>query len=251
MPTSLRYPSTVDDWELPFVTFQFLRSDNTGKRNPAEGVSPIILFMPPAFQIADAQEYEFAESGTLFSILSALDGPSGMLRGILNFGMNKLMPGAKAEAMASVGNAVRDPKFFNYKEPRAREFTFTYNFKPKNAVDAKAMMNIINTFRVSSYPTRLGSFMYGVPDSVAMTFSNIQVGIEETLSHLVIKEMNTTLSEGELMSTFDDGIPTQVGFNITFAETSLLSKDSTGNVSGESRAGRNEVGIQWGDLNPF
>lgn len=231
MPASLRYPSTVDDWNLPFVTFQFLKSDSTGKRIPKQDAPPVILFMPPAFQIADGHDYEFAESGALFTALGAFDSLGGLARGILSYGMTKLMPGAKAEAMAKVGNAVRDPKFFNYKEPRAREFTFTYNFKPKNSADAQSMMNIINTFRASSYPTRLGAFMYGVPDSVAMTFSNVQVGIEETLSHLVIKEMNTTLSEGEQMSTFDDGIPTQVGFNITFAETSLLTKDDSGKLN--------------------
>ena len=241
MATSLRYPSNVDDWKLPFVTFTFLKSDNQGKRVKAEGVSPIILFMPPAFQIADGHDYEFAESGALFTALGAFDSMSGLARGILSYGMTKLMPGAKAQAAAAIGDAVRDPKFFNYKEPKAREFTFTYNFKPKNAVDANAMMTIINTFRTASYPTRLGAFMYGVPDSVAMKFENVQVGIEETLANLVIKDMNTTLSEGEQMLTFDGGIPTQVGFNITFAETSLLSKDKTGKVSAESNSGRQEV----------
>lgn len=238
---SLRYPSNVDDWKLPFVTFTFLKSDNQGKRVKADGVSPIILFMPPAFQIADGHEYEFAESGTLFTALGAFDSFGGLARGILSYGMTKLMPGAKAQALAAVGDAVRDPKFFNYKEPKAREFTFTYNFKPKNAVDANAMMTIINTFRTASYPTRLGAFMYGVPDSVAMKFENVQVGIEETINNLVIKDINTTLSEGEQMLTFDGGIPTQVGFNITFAETSLLSKDKTGKVSAESNSGRQEV----------
>jgi hypothetical protein len=57
------------------------------------------------------------------------------------------------------------------------------------------------------------------------------VGIEETLANLVIKDMNTTLSEGEQMLTFDGGIPTQVGFNITFAETSLLTKDENGKLT--------------------
>ena len=143
-------------------------------------------------------------------------------------GINKLIGSAGA---AEAGLAVRDPKFFNYKEPSPREFTFNYKFEPRNQREANAMMSIISRFRRASYPdVLLGGKMYGVPDNVTMKFGNVFTGIEDTLTYLAIKEVNTTLSEGDQMTTFNldssgsNGIPTQVSLQIQLAETALLSK---------------------------
>lgn len=132
-----------------------------------------------------------------------------------------------AQAAAALGGAVRDPKFFNYKEPKAREFTFNYKFEPKNRADAQAMMQIINTLRVASYPSALaGGRVYGVPEEVSLSFKNIKTGLETNVTDLVIKEINTTLSEGEQVTTLDDSeIPSQVSVQIQFAETSLLTRE--------------------------
>jgi len=75
--------------------------------------------------------------------------------------------------------------------------------------------------------------MYGVPDSVVITFTNVKTGFEEQVSAagLVIKQINTTLSEGEQMVTFKDGTPTQVSLQVEFAETALLTKDSSGKLA--------------------
>lgn len=227
---ALRYPKTVDSAGAPYVTFSFRKPN--GEKSSAPD---IILFMPPAFQITDGQDYEFTTKGTISQILGALtESPEGALRGLISLaGLSKYSTDY-AEGLALAGESVRDPKFFNYKEPRAREFTFNYKFEPKNKEDASDMLSIINTFRYASYPTALpGGKMYGVPDSVVLTFTNVKTGFEEQLSTsgLVIKEINTTLSEGEQMVTFKDGTPTQVSLQIQFAETALLTKDTSGKLA--------------------
>ncbi len=225
---ALRYPNNVDDPGSPYVTFQFYEVLAGGERR-SSGASSVVLFMPPAFQITDSQDYEFAQKGLLGQIFGAAEGGlEGIGRGIVSLlRKTKLFGDDYAQGSAALGLAVRDPKFFNYKEPKPREFTFTYKFEPKNQQDAQSMLQIINTFRYASYPSALaGGQMYKVPDSVTMTLANVQTGLEDQLGNLVIKDINTTLSEGEQMVTFSDGIPTQVSLQIVFAETSLMQKDN-------------------------
>jgi hypothetical protein len=196
------------------------------------GTQAIQLFMPPAFQITDGHDYEFAEKGIMGQLVNTAEGGlAGLgLNAIRLIGekiFNGLMAKDTAQAAAALGGAVRDPKFFNYKEPKAREFTFNYKFEPKNRADAQAMMQIINTLRVASYPSALaGGRVYGVPEEVSLSFKNIKTGLETNVTDLVIKEINTTLSEGEQVTTLDDSeIPSQVSVQIQFAETSLLTRE--------------------------
>lgn len=219
----LTYPSTRPDG-VPFVLFKFLKSRGNGSE---ESRSPVALFMPPAFQITDGQDYEFAQKSGIAQFLSGLTdiANGGSFPAALTALMEKISPAMAQQAAAKVGRAVRDPKFFNYKEPRPREFTFNYKFEPKNKADAQAMMKIIDNFRVASYPVFLNEKNYGLPDTVLISFEGVQTGIESNIQEVVIKDINTTLSEGEQMMTFTDGIPTQISLQITFAETKLLSKD--------------------------
>lgn len=245
MASTLRYPGNIDTTSAergfvapPYVTFSFRQAD--GKKS---NTSDIVLFMPPAFQIVDGQDYEFKNKSMLMQIGAALKAPGNMLNNAIAIGTS-MIGGVFADTVgqmeANMGQAIRDPKFFNYKEPKAREFTFNYKFEPKNQTDASTMLDIINSFRIASYPTALpGGKMYGVPDSVNISFVNIKTGFEEQLtrSGLVIKEINTTLSEGEQVFTFKDGSPTQVSLQIQFSETALLTKDADGRLITETFSG--------------
>lgn len=236
--------------KTPFVTFSFF---DTAQRGARSTLNPVTLFMPPAFQITDGHEYEFAEQGKankFFDLLGGFfsDGVQGTENIIGTLGQMFGLGGDVAQQLAEEGKSSRDPKFFNYKEPRPREFTFTYKFEPKDKFDAASMMLAINTLRVASYPTALpGGRQYKVPDSVKITFSGIYtslgVGSTFTLPNtFAIKEVNTTISEGEQVVTFSDGYPTQVSMQVQFAETVLLTRE------GDALAGDREsnVGVNQG-----
>lgn len=241
---ALRYPSSISG-NIPFVTFSIYESRSGA--NTSSGPD-VVLFMPPAFQITDGQEYEFAEKGTVNKIVEALGGlaegeVSSAIKAIADSFKGGFFKSDVAQQLAKAGEAARDPKFFNYKEPRPREFTFTYKFEPKNPQDAQAMLQIINTLRVASYPTALaGGMAYKVPSSIKISFNGVNPGFGSgsspggrTVTVLpnfwAIKEVNTTLSEGDQMMTFSDGIPTQVSLQLQLMETVLLTK------SGNSLAG--------------
>lgn len=229
--STLDYPTSRPQ-NLPFVTFSFF--DNT--KNPTG--NPVILFMPPAFQITDGHEYEFAKQGTVSTIMNMVT--SGDFIGAGKDLAEKVRGGFfkddYAQALAAAGRATRDPKFFNYKEPRPREFTFTYKFEPKNQNDAVAMMDIINRFRIASYPVAIGGGrQYQVPDSVKIQFTNIATSLAGANPSVVlpnffaIKEVNTTISEGEQVTTLGStGLPSQVSLQIQFSETVLLTKKEGG-----------------------
>lgn len=201
------------------------------------GGDAITLFMPPAFQIQDSHDYEFKKGGAGTQLLqfgaNALsNGSSGLIGAgydALAYIANKVGKGIGLEgsdefAAAASGFAVRDPKFFNYKEPKPREFTFNFKFEPKNSGDAEQMMAVIARLRLASYPTLLGTKVYGVPSAVTISFLNFNSTMPETSELMVIKEVNTTLSEGDQVLTFDDGTPTQVGLQLQLAETRLITK---------------------------
>lgn len=228
------YPATVESSKIPFVTFQFYKVGAGGSRE-ATGNS-VALFMPPAFQINDKQDYEFASKGVIGQVMGAVK-EGAIMDAAVAIGQ-KFFGGDVAQGAASLGQAVRDPKFFNYKEPSPREFTFNYKFSPKNRADAGRMMLIIDEFRVNSYPTKLaGNKLWGVPNSVTMSFGNMKTGLEGARQNLVIKDINTTISEGEQVSTFDNGIPTEVSLVLLLAETALLAKDDAGNLGAVNETG--------------
>jgi hypothetical protein len=226
----INYPANVENSKTPFVVFSIY---DTRRGNPQSSNNDVVLFMPPAFQITDGQEYEFAEKGSVGQFAGLFEGGAGEYgeTGILAKALS--MVGLKSDAaqgLAEIGAAARDPKFFNYKEPRPREFTFNYKFDPKNEADAQAMLYAIDILRVASYPTTLGGGLaYQVPSSVKIKFTNFNPGLgSQTLPNFwVIKELNTTLSEGDQVITFPDGIPTQVSLQIQFMETVLLSKSGS------------------------
>ena len=224
---TLRYPNEVDHFDTPFVLFKFKSAQNGGQKGS------IALFMPPAFQIADGQNYEFTSKGLASKIVTEVAGvfKNNAMETIKSgfFGLMGLA-GAGDELAAISGSAVRDPKFFTYKDPKPREFTFNYKFEPKNQTDAKTMLAIIDTFRIASYPYFLSTKLYGAPDTVNVSFRNIN-GLDN-IDSLVIKDINTTISEGEQVITFPDGIPTQISLQISFAEPLMLTKDT---VSGKLR----------------
>ena len=216
----LRYPDERTEFDTPFVLFKFKSAQDVGQKGS------IALFMPPAFQIADGQNYEFTSRGLVSKVIRSgaqiLHSPVAAGRDLLNAGLG--LAGLAEEAAAISGSAVRDPKFFTYKDPKPREFTFNYKFEPKNQKDAKTMLEIIDTFRIASYPYFLSEKLYGAPDTVNVSFKNIN-GLDN-IDSLVIKDINTTISEGEQVITFPDGTPTQISLQISFAEPLMLTKDA-------------------------
>ena len=69
---ALRYPnSNVDSFGAPHVTFSFRKPGGEQSDLP-----DIILFMPPAFQINDGQEWEFASKGKIGTIAGLAAGIS-------------------------------------------------------------------------------------------------------------------------------------------------------------------------------
>lgn len=240
---SITYPNSINSARgVPYVIFTFRDGPLTGPGSSSSGSGDTItLFMPPAFQIQDSHDYEFKKAGAATQVMQGglnlgmgnggwmnlVGGLSDALYGMVQNSFKGTLEGGDAFAAAQFGGAVRDPKFFNYKEPKPREFTFNYKFEPKNLGDAQAMIAIIQKFRFASYPKLLGTKIYGVPSSVSMTFENF-TSTMETNENLVIKQVNTTLSEGEQVMTFDTGIPTQIGLQLELAETKLLTKSDGG-----------------------
>lgn len=232
MPIYLSYPANLTQvaTAVPHIIFKFSKPDGS----PSEQ-KPIALFAPPSFQINDGQEYEFAQKSKFTQALSAIGGvlsEGGSIKTALDAIIRTKDPALAAQFAAERGEASRDPKFFNYKEPKPREFTFNYKFEPKSEQDATSMLEIINALRTVSYPELLQERIYGLPDRVALTFVNLSTGLEETLQDLAIKDVNTTFSEGDQVITLPNGIPSQVSLQIQMAETKIISKYD-GKLTGE------------------
>ena len=233
MAVYLSYPANLTSISstVPYVIFKFKKPN--GEQS---GLSPVALYAPPSFQINDGQEYEFTQKGKFAQALSAIGGVfsgEGGFNTALDAILRTIDPALAAQVQAEQGQASRDPKFFNYKEPKPREFTFNYKFEPKGAEEARVMMTIIDTFRKASYPELLQERIYGLPDRVSITFVNINTGLEATLQDLAIKDINTTLSEGDQVITLKNGVPSQVSLQLQLAETKILSKYN-GQLTGEN-----------------
>jgi len=150
--------------------------------------------------------------------------------GVAAFGLAGGIPGTNTGVVsAATGLAFNPRKEQVFKGVDFRTFQFEYQFFPRNATEARSVLNIIKTFKVHMHPEfkDTNKFLYIYPSEFDISyFTN---GIENTAIHrhtsCVLTEMTVNYTPNSQFTTFADGTPTQINMQLTFRELAQLDKD--------------------------
>lgn len=130
----------------------------------------------------------------------------------------------------SAGIAANPKKEQIFREVDFRTFTFSYQFFPRNQKEAQQVRNIIKQFKLHMHPEYkdANGFLYIYPSEFDIVY--YQDGTENLNIHrhtsCVLTDMNISYTPQGIVSTFEDGMPSQINVQLTFKELALLTKDN-------------------------
>lgn len=116
-----------------------------------------------------------------------------------------------------------------FKGVEFRDFTFEYQFYPRNAQEAANVQNIIYQFKLHMHPEfkDAQNFLYVYPSEFDIFYYN---GTQENLyinrhTSCVLTDMTVDYSPNGQFTSFDNGNPTQINITLVFKELATLTKE--------------------------
>lgn len=165
---------------------------------------------------------------------------SRVVDGLGGVGANMaLRNGPFAGAMSSATGLAANPKKEQvFKGINFRDFSFEYQFFPRNQQEARNVQQIIHQFKYHMHPEFKAdsTFLYVYPSEFDISY--YMNGQENPNLHrhasCVLTDMNINYTPNGVYSTFDDGTPTQINMTLSFRELALVTKEKIGMEWGES-----------------
>lgn len=146
-------------------------------------------------------------------------------------GLALQVPGA-GEALSKASGVAANPKKEQlFKAVDYRTFSFTYQFFPRSPEEAANVRDIITEFKLHMHPEfkdATGNFLYIYPSEFDIVY--YQNGKENLNfprhTSCVLTDMSVAYTPQGILTTFPDGMPTQINVSLTFKELALLTKES-------------------------
>ena len=128
------------------------------------------------------------------------------------------------------GTAANPKKEQLFRNVDFRTFSFNYQFFPRSKEEAQKVQAIIKTFKLHMHPEfkDASHFLYTYPSEFDIYY--YQNGQENMNIHrhtsCVLTDMNISYTPQGTLSTFEDGMPTQINVQLQFKELALLTKEA-------------------------
>ena len=163
---------------------------------------------------------------------SATDiGNAGGGAGINYFVGRGLQTQGIGEFVGKVSGTAANPKKEQlFRNVDFRTFSFNYQFFPRSKGEAQKVQAIIKTFKLHMHPEfkDASNFLYTYPSEFDIYY--YQNGQENMNIHrhtsCVLTDMNISYTPMGILSTFEDGMPTQINVQLQFKELALLHKQA-------------------------
>ena len=111
-----------------------------------------------------------------------------------------------------------------------RTFTFSYMFAPKNAIEAKTVLDIIQTFKHHMLPEYQDQskylFIYPSEFNVKYYFGSEENPYLDKHFTAALTNVSTNYTPNGQYVTFSNGMPAQIGMTLQFKELALPTKES-------------------------
>jgi hypothetical protein len=163
------------------------------------------------------------------ALVGAVKGGGGVAMDVIaSAGMSKA-PGGMALS-AKTGLAANPKKEQVFKGVDYRTFSFDYQFFPRDADEAKNVINIIQEFKYHMHPEFKDSnnYLYIYPSEFDITYYSVDNKENKYLhrhTSCVLTELNINYTPNGQFTTFANGMPTQINITMNFRELGLLTKD--------------------------
>ena len=128
------------------------------------------------------------------------------------------------------GTAANPKKEQLFRNVDFRTFSFNYQFFPRSREEAQKVQAIIKTFKLHMHPEfkDASHFLYTYPSEFDIYY--YQNGQENMNIHrhtsCVLTDMNISYTPQGILSTFEDGMSTQINVQLQFKELALLTKEA-------------------------
>ena len=209
----------------------------------------VCLHMPLKITFNDNLVYSEEDMGTTKVILDAITGKRGALSaGIEKAGTNQVsdlvnkgtafvgleganVQGVRNAATRSVSNPRREAMF---KDVGIRTHSFTFEFAPRNAIEADTVLNIIKMFRYHAHPGLRGGGGHFMTfpaefDVVFHTISELgSVLVNDNLPklpRLALQSISVDYSNAGDFKTFEDAKPAFIRLDLQFQEMEQLTNE--------------------------
>jgi hypothetical protein len=154
--------------------------------------------------------------------------PQVAREGAAAIALNKVQnPGAVSAALGIAANPKKEQTF---KGVDFRKFTFEYQFFPRDEIEARNVMNIIEAFKLHMHPEFKSSLNYVWIYPSEFDIIYYSGGVENTHIHkhtsCVLEEMNVNYTPNGAFAVFANGMPTQINMTLGFKELQILSKET-------------------------
>jgi len=260
---TLRYPSDLNFNISDYVTFQAheYRSNASGEAGPPVG-SRIMLYMPNstpgiangnswgtfsfgegalgrqvgglAGDIADGvYANEIDVNGVVDRVKSRFESIKDDAGPIMRqLGMNAVatvLPGSAAQIMAVTRGQIYNPNVeLAYQGPQQRQFSFEFQFIPKNTGESQQINNIIKEFKKLSSPSNLNNGLLKVPNVWQVTYMsngsqnpNMNAFKRAALSNVIVKAN----ASSSMHNSFTDGMPVATSLSLQFQEVDIILQE--------------------------
>lgn len=141
----------------------------------------------------------------------------------------------QSDLVQSITRTASNPKKdLLFKSIERRDFSFRFEFAPKNSKEARVVANIIQRFRLFSAPEVIQGtleYLYTYPAEFDIEYGFINEGIEEQnkylnkISSCVLTSVGVSYSPSGSFQTLEDGEPTLTVLDLNFQEIETLHRD--------------------------
>lgn len=139
-------------------------------------------------------------------------------------------PGGVGDGLSAASGLTANPKKEQlFKGVDFRTFVFDYQFAPRDATEARNVLNIIKMFKLHMHPEfkDQASFIFIYPSEFDIHYYYLGSDNKAIHKHTscVLTDMNINYTPNGVFNTFADGTPTQINVQMTFKELAILTKD--------------------------
>jgi hypothetical protein len=146
----------------------------------------------------------------------------------VSLGLSKLPGMAGVSKITGLAPNPRKEQIF--KHVNFRNFTFDYQFYPRDEKEAQNVLNIIYQFKLHMHPEfkDANNFLYIYPSEFDIFYYN---GAQENMNvnrhtSCVLTDMVVNYSPNGQFTAFANGMPTQINMTLTFKELAVLTKET-------------------------
>lgn len=197
----------------------------------------LYLSAPPAVKYN--MNYNNAEFGPLIGLVEALANVSGsgISAGLQASALRALnipsalgLPPVGTLLGGIAGVSVNPFKEVIFESVNFREFSFTYKFMPQSLPEMEEVNSIIKTFKRHMHPELFGEkFFFRFPSEFLIKYRFGSASDEQTFYHEFkpcFLEDVEIIYGSEQVSTFYDGMPTEINMKLSFRENEILTSES-------------------------